>query len=239
MALAHSLMTPYTSFVAIEHKVVPGADGKPARVDVPVEMPEGVSPDRIFGSLSMERLQPGDPELRVHAPADAREVSAVFPFGDTKAAEWDPRAGAWVVRFLVPKGTPEGVYDVWVLVTLADGTRDRWTVSYTVDAGAPKLDLKALGPIVPGQPVTLQATQIPTESDAKIAAAGGHRLKAVIYDDVSRVDVRTPDGAIIAFSETAKGVWQATWIPAAADQTLVLTAVDGAGNTGTLSVELR
>ncbi len=41
-------MTPYTSFVAVEETVVTDG-GKPRRVDVPVEMPEGVSHEGVFG----------------------------------------------------------------------------------------------------------------------------------------------------------------------------------------------
>ena len=42
MGLDHGLMTQFTSFVAVEGRVVT-KDGKPQRVEVPVEMPEGVS----------------------------------------------------------------------------------------------------------------------------------------------------------------------------------------------------
>src|SRR5262249_22690142 len=65
LALEHHLMTRYTSFVAVEERIVAEAGGPPRRVEVPNELPEGVSPDRIFGGeLSLERFQPGDPEIR-------------------------------------------------------------------------------------------------------------------------------------------------------------------------------
>jgi Ca-activated chloride channel family protein len=123
LALSYTLVTPYTSFVAVEHRA--DAPGTPPAESVKVasELPEGVSPDRIFGTLSLQRFQPGDPELRVHAPAGARDVTVVFPFGETKTATWDARQGAWTVRFLVPPGTPEGVYAIHILVTLDDGAR--------------------------------------------------------------------------------------------------------------------
>ena len=41
-------MTPFTSFVAVEETIVTDG-GKPRRVDVPVEMPEGVSYEGVFG----------------------------------------------------------------------------------------------------------------------------------------------------------------------------------------------
>ena len=49
LGLTHRLMTQFTSFVAVEERVVT-TNGKPQRVEVPVEMPEGVSYEGIFGS---------------------------------------------------------------------------------------------------------------------------------------------------------------------------------------------
>lgn len=47
-ALEFRLMSQYTSFVAVEDKIVTQG-GKPVKVTVPVEMPQGVSYDRVFG----------------------------------------------------------------------------------------------------------------------------------------------------------------------------------------------
>src|SRR5262249_26824802 len=47
-ALEYRLMSQFTSFVAVEQKVV-NLGGKQRTLDVPVEMPEGVSYDGIFG----------------------------------------------------------------------------------------------------------------------------------------------------------------------------------------------
>jgi len=56
LGLDFRLLTQFTSFVAVEDKVV-SKDGKPQRVAVPVEMPEGVSYEGVFGhNLSAERL---------------------------------------------------------------------------------------------------------------------------------------------------------------------------------------
>jgi Ca-activated chloride channel family protein len=49
LGLSHKLMTQFTSFVAVEERVVT-TNGKPQRVEVPVEMPEGVSYEGIVGS---------------------------------------------------------------------------------------------------------------------------------------------------------------------------------------------
>jgi hypothetical protein len=54
VGLEHSLATQYTSFVAVEERTVV-SDGKPVKVEVPVELPEGVSPLAVpGGSLQTE-----------------------------------------------------------------------------------------------------------------------------------------------------------------------------------------
>ena len=49
VALRHGIVTPFTSFVAVEDRVVnPG--GESTRVVVPVELPQGVSREGVFGA---------------------------------------------------------------------------------------------------------------------------------------------------------------------------------------------
>jgi Ca-activated chloride channel family protein len=48
VALAHRLVTPFTSFVAVEERVV-NRGGRLETVTVPVEMPQGVTHEGIFG----------------------------------------------------------------------------------------------------------------------------------------------------------------------------------------------
>ena len=54
MGLEFGLMTQYTSFVAVEERVVTDG-GKPRTITVPVEMPEGVSREGVFGGESERR----------------------------------------------------------------------------------------------------------------------------------------------------------------------------------------
>lgn len=49
LGLRHHLITKYTSFVAVEERLVV-SDGRPKTVRVPVEMPAGVSYEGVFGS---------------------------------------------------------------------------------------------------------------------------------------------------------------------------------------------
>ncbi len=56
LGLEFGLVTQYTSFVAVEEKVV-NENGQPRKVEVPVEMPDGVSYEGIFGKESeLDRL---------------------------------------------------------------------------------------------------------------------------------------------------------------------------------------
>lgn len=233
LALRHRLMTRYTSFVAVEHRVVEEADasGNPRQVVVPVELPEGVRPDRLFGaSLSLARFQPGDPELRVHAPADARAVTAVFPFGETHELTYEPRLGAWTTRFLVPRGTPEGNYPIVVLISPRSGRQERIVKGYTVDASAPSVDLKIEGTVRPGGLVQLVAEQRFTEADRRLATG----TQVEILSDLARLRVFPSGGARpVTLRLTESGRWEGTLrIPEAVGTTLTLSvsAFDTAGN---------
>lgn len=54
-ALEHRLMSQYTSFVAVEQQIV-NIGGRQKTVDVPVEMPEGVSYSGIFGDAEEKQV---------------------------------------------------------------------------------------------------------------------------------------------------------------------------------------
>jgi Ca-activated chloride channel family protein len=53
LGLDYRLMTQFTSFVAVEEMIVTDG-GKPRRVDVPVEVPEGVNREAVFGEEKAE-----------------------------------------------------------------------------------------------------------------------------------------------------------------------------------------
>ncbi len=54
LGLEYRLMTQFTSFVAVEEMTVTDG-GQPRRIDAPVEMPEGMSHEGVFGSLESLR----------------------------------------------------------------------------------------------------------------------------------------------------------------------------------------
>lgn len=65
LGLDHRLMTQFTSFVAVEEMVVTDA-GQPRRIDVPVEVPDGVKREAVFGQ---------DPR---NQPVNGRQVQSLY-----------------------------------------------------------------------------------------------------------------------------------------------------------------
>ena len=106
VGLEHSLATQYTSFVAVEERTVV-SDGKPVKVEVPVELPEGVSPLAVpGGSLQAEyaakagisggaytyrtrqpAYAPSAPPTQVGSTNETVEVSADAPLVDMASAQ--------------------------------------------------------------------------------------------------------------------------------------------------------
>ncbi len=58
LGLEYRLMTQFTSFVAVEEMIVTDG-GKPRRIDVPVEVPEGVSRQGVFGEEDRKQQDAG------------------------------------------------------------------------------------------------------------------------------------------------------------------------------------
>jgi hypothetical protein len=102
VGLEHSLATQYTSFVAVEERTVV-SDGKPVKVEVPVELPEGVSPLAVPGIDRLElfakssgglaggtvaySMSPAAPPSRVGSSNETVEVSADAPLIDTSSSQ--------------------------------------------------------------------------------------------------------------------------------------------------------
>jgi Ca-activated chloride channel family protein len=89
LGLDFRLLTQFTSFVAVEDKVVT-KDGKPQPVAVPVEMPEGVSYEGVFGqNLNAETLLRANAGLTLNGRLNALQARAY-----TLNAPGAPGAGA-------------------------------------------------------------------------------------------------------------------------------------------------
>jgi hypothetical protein len=188
----------------------------------------------------------------------------VFPFGLTKDATWEPRRQAWTCRFLVPRDTPDGVYDVKVAVRMSDHRRAErseasclrgcaaedarpdkieWlAMHYVVDTTAPLVKLQVKGRARPGRTVEIVARQIITEAELKTSRK---KIKAYINPDIKSIVAIGPDGKPITFNEDIVGKWHALYtIPASAHGPLSLKfrVVDVADNaremTATISTGL-
>ncbi len=95
LCLEFKLMSKYTSFVAVEEKVRTDPDGNPIKVMVPVEMPEHVSHDGVFGEeddeygfgaslgaptgMAQMSLSPRIKSLTESAPREPRRIRKPVP----------------------------------------------------------------------------------------------------------------------------------------------------------------
>jgi Ca-activated chloride channel family protein len=80
LGLEFRLMTHYTSFVAVEEKVITEG-GVPKTVVVPVEMPDGVSYEGVFGSEESKK----DRGAYNRAPAGAMQTRSMATGGSSRA----------------------------------------------------------------------------------------------------------------------------------------------------------
>ncbi len=173
-------------------------------------------------SLSPDEIQPGDPEIKIPAPQDARSVVVSFPFGETKLAVWDDDAAAWMVRFLIDQATADGEYSVRVTITHADGRLEVIKLPYTVDTKAPAVKVTVTKDVTGYKLVARQQ-------------ANGARK------DADRVEVLLPDGSILRLTQTAWGKFEGHWdtTTLAAPVTLRVVARDPALNQSTSELVIQ
>ena len=244
LALRFKLVTPHTSFVAVEHTVRVDPALPLAQALVPNELPEGVSYEGIFGPGSEvevlpARVKPGDPELRVVAPPDAVAVRVALPFEDgPREAVKDARRGDFVLRFLVPAGWPEGSYDARVTIVRAGGALEERIAPIRVDrTAAPLAILAAPGAARPGELLRIAVKPaLPLARAAGLAGRpggianalkGAMEVKEVLvrapWGEVARARMEGPLGAYVAALRVPEGA-----APGVAR--LELVAADAAGN---------
>ncbi len=178
LARAHGLVTRYTSYLA-----------------------------RVPAELSLERFKPGDPELYVEAPADAWAVTALLPWGEEIPCTYLPSEGRWMGRFLVPRGTPDGLYRISVVVVTQGGAPQVFSAPYRVDAHAPRMRLDVVAAeseLWPGGHVTFRAVPLEHVFEGRSASGGAAlplrervdvRRIVVRFAGVTRALERTPDGS--------------------------------------------
>jgi Ca-activated chloride channel family protein len=176
LGLRYAIVTSHTSFVAVD-RVVANRTGDLTTTEQPLPLPEGVS-DLAVGessaSLSRSVMPPGDPLLTVSAPADARLVTAYFPFGLIKDLRYDPFTGRWQTRFLVPNSVTDGKYEVPVTILHADGRLETVMASYRIDSRAPDFDVS----VVAGQGgVSVRVQGAETLRRVTVALVGNPRVR--------------------------------------------------------------
>jgi Ca-activated chloride channel family protein len=233
LGLRYRMVTPYTSFVAVD--------------ETPQDAPEGDESDaepEVRATLSPGRTLPGDPEIRVPAPADALAVTIILPFGETVPASYEPRLGMWTARFLVPADAEEGTYPVYVRIALAGGENREMRLWYTVDASAPELDFEIEGEVTPGAELLIHARQRLTRADLEQVGQRRETLspeRALLLSDANGLELTAPDGHSVEMREDGPGAWLGRYrVPDDATGELRFSAVvvDLAANVRTQTLTL-
>lgn len=170
----HQIITPYTSMVAVKQET-------------------------LVASVTPARVKPGDPEVAVGAPRDAKVVITLPSFGLTPKPRFSAERGLWVARFLVPPGTPDGSYPIRVDITYADGTRTVIAQRIAIDTQAPAFRASASA-VRPGQVLALHATAVasPFELVARFTRRDDGAEAAKALFDVRRITARLWDGREVA-----------------------------------------
>lgn len=235
LGLRYKLVTPYTSFVAVERTMKADVSLPLESVLIPSEMPEGVSFEGVFGKdaavVSIPRLKPGDPVLTVDAPRGTAAVIADFPFGERRLCAWDAQREKWACRFLVPRGVPDGRYVIRVTCVGEDGSRTLMEADYAVDSKAPVFEVAVKAD---GKEVVVMAEARKFVLETRKGKKGG----LGVAHDVKRVRLLTADGRVTRLTlerRPDRFVWSAR---VAARGEAVLEAVDFAGNVSRQVVRL-
>jgi Ca-activated chloride channel family protein len=251
LGMTRHLVTPYTSFVAVERTLKANLQIPLMQVLVPNALPEGVSHDGVFGAASVTaevtpmRVKPGDPEIRVHAPASSR-VEVRLPWSRRPlAAVYDAPTREHVARFVVPSGWPDGSWQAQVAVMSPDGSRIERAATLRVDTRAAPVVVVELPAARRGKKLRIGVKPaLPLSAMAPLASAEGGWAAAVRGAmEVKEVLVRAPWGEVAsAEMDGPLGVWRATLdVPADAPQvtSLEIVAVDAAGNVSRRQVPVE
>ena len=258
-SLQYGVMSRHTSFLVLESeeaykrfKIARKNGPKPDAATPRVTGGDLESLGQAQANLSPDHFQPGDPEVRIPAPANARSVVVVFPFGETKVARYEQAIKAWTVRFLVAQDTPDGTYQIAVRITHHDGRVALLRLSYVVDTRAPTVRI-GVRELRGGKGYVISARQVVTRHElvqeahrdriaagaATISDDAGLSRYAAVVQDATRVEVQLPGGRVQRLWPYAMGKFAATWRPASRPTgkvTLKVVAVDKANNKNVFNV---
>jgi len=144
LGLAYSLVTPYTSFLAVPESELDSGQARSLQ-EMRAHRARVLAANADAAALSRRSMPPGDPVLTVNAPRDARQVTAYFPFGLVKDLRWDDFLEKWTVRFLVPVEAADGEYEAQVVIVKRDGSVELAKASYVIDSRCPDFDVDLVG----------------------------------------------------------------------------------------------
>ncbi|HEY0725333.1 MAG TPA: hypothetical protein VGD41_15330, partial [Pyrinomonadaceae bacterium] len=102
VGLEYRLMTPFTSFVAVEEVVVTDG-GQPRRIDVPIEMPEGVNMDPLVNRIDVTMGYAATPRQVSSLAVNGRTYSGLATISPSARASEAPKPAR-------PKGRSSGEY---------------------------------------------------------------------------------------------------------------------------------
>jgi hypothetical protein len=198
-SLDYGVMSKLTSFLVLESEEAYARFSIQRKADQAAESPRvtGANLESTNGAdISADRIQPGDPEILVDAERDALSVKVQFPFGETKVATYDPDArggrGAWLVRFLVARNTPEGEYEALARIVHRDGGLETRVVRYSVDNTPPALEVRLES-----------AARRPDLVQVLVSLQGDEKLS-----DLKRVEIATPSGRVYQLAAIRWGVFR-------------------------------
>lgn len=157
LSVGHRVLCTYTSLLVLDFEEDYeryGIDRK-ALVEVLVVGPHGVALkgrsqddlktmtqaewDAAKASQKQRNFPAGrDPLIKVRAPADTRRIVALFPWGETKLLQLDPKDATWKARFVIPRWLAHGTYRVVLVLTRGDGRKQRMVLSFGADRRSPE-----------------------------------------------------------------------------------------------------
>ncbi|MBZ0273513.1 VWA domain-containing protein [bacterium] len=221
LGLTHKLMTQYTSFVAVEEKIR-NEGGKQTTVQVPVEMPEGVSYEGVFGeeddlaegsalgmaagvSVTRSKKQMNAPAMV--APAKTRAADAAA--GGSGKGHGGVAAPPPYAQTIAPDeemigGSSSVVLDPIAYLGISDQEKFRNALETAFAKGVAK-KLEALRAGVPGKQVmvrlTLDASGKVTKVDISKDTTGKAEIAKVLKAELAKQSFPAPghEAAIVFY----------------------------------------
>jgi Ca-activated chloride channel family protein len=212
----YMFITPYTSFLALPKEEAERLNRAPAQTPATPMLGVPAAPSPTAAPVA------ADPLIRVLAAPDTRGVMAVFPWGQRMNLVLKAD-GYWQCRFVVPAYVPHGDYDVVLLITRGDGTKQRLVLNFEADEENPG-----------GSGSSLVSR---TQNGWTV------RLAVEATDDTSRAEAILPGGEHLPLSfSDQSGRWEASFPLQGAAGTSVMVPVilfDRGHNRITLEIEVE